>query len=226
MNGQCMATCMAVALSFAAVAFGEMGARSGFVPMITPGDAFAPVNAVMDASADTVDTDVVFEAVRTEDFTVDGDLTKPVWRKARPIPSIACYGKAWPEELKSNIRFLYSTNAIYVAATLWQDMSKVVCKWDQRDMPTWGDDNLELFLFIPLEDGKNGLFQFVINPLRVRFGIVIVFTDREYLLPTMCVVVRPVLGDIVPTPAAILRWEPCDHVCLSWNLEPVVIRQL
>ena len=164
MNGQCMATCMAVTLGFAVVAFGEMGARSGFVPMIAPGDAFAPVNATMDASADTVDTDVVFEAVRTEDFTVDGDLTKPVWRKARPIPSIARKGQAWPAELKSDIRFLYSTNAIYVAATLWQDMSKVVCKWDQRDMPVWNDDNLELFMLLKTERGQD-LYQYAVNPL-------------------------------------------------------------
>lgn len=45
---------------------------------------------------------------------------------------------------KSDIRILYSKTAIYIGATLWQDMAQMTAKWDQRDMPIWNDDNIEV----------------------------------------------------------------------------------
>ena len=111
-----------------------------------------------------VDTDEVFPAAYTADYKLDGNLDKPVWKTAKVLPqNMYQHGKPLP--YKDEIRVLWSKTAIYIGATMWQDLSKALFKWDQRDMPTWGDDNLELFLFIPLENGKNGLFQFVINPL-------------------------------------------------------------
>ena len=111
-----------------------------------------------------VDTDEVFPAAYTEDYKLDGNLDKAVWKTAKVLPqNMYQHGKQLP--YRDEIRVLWSKTAIYVGATMWQDLAKASFKWDQRDMPTWGDDNLELFLFIPLEDGKNGLFQFVINPL-------------------------------------------------------------
>lgn len=138
--------------------------RSGFVPMLRPGDVFAPVAEKALVGGDPVDTDVVFEAVRIDDFVIDGDVTKPVWRKAHPIPAVSSTESPWPAEYKTDIRLAYSTNALYVAATLRQDMSKLVCKWDQRDMPLWGDDNLEVFLMLTSERGWD-FYQYVINPL-------------------------------------------------------------
>ena len=111
-----------------------------------------------------VDTDEVFPAAYTEDYKLDGSLDKPVWKTAKVLPqNMYQHGKPLP--YRDEIRVLWSKTAIYIGATMWQDLSKALFKWDQRDMPTWGDDNLELFLFVPLENGKNGLFQFVVNPL-------------------------------------------------------------
>ena len=36
-------------------------------------------------NAEIRDTDIVFDAVRTEDFEIDGNVSKAVWKKARPI---------------------------------------------------------------------------------------------------------------------------------------------
>ena len=111
-----------------------------------------------------VDTDVVFKATRVDDFEVDGDVTKPVWQKAVPIPEIACTGRAWPKELRTEIRLLYSTNALYVGATFYQDMAKALCKWDQRDLPIWNDDNVEFFMLLESSRGQD-LYHYTINPL-------------------------------------------------------------
>ena len=119
--------------------------------------AFAAVQPV-------VDTDEVFPAAYTEDYELDGNLDKPVWKTAKVLPQ-NMYRLGKPLPYKDEIRVLWSKTALYIGATMWQDVSKALFKWDQRDMPTWIDDNLELFLFIPLEDGRNGLFQFVVNPL-------------------------------------------------------------
>ena len=116
------------------------------------------------AAQPLVDTDEVFPAEYVEDFELDGNLAKDVWKKAEVLPGQRVGGgKALP--YKDEIRLLYSRTALYVGATLWQDLSKANFKWDQRDMPTWGDDNLELDLFLTLENGNNGVYQFIINPL-------------------------------------------------------------
>lgn len=153
------------AISVALLAHGgKCAVQSEYVPLMTGGDVFSPLDVINDISSDTVDTDIVFDAVRTEDFEVDGNVSKAVWKKARPIPEIARKSRPWPKELKSDIRFLYSKTAIYIAATLHQDMSKVVCKWDQRDMPVWNDDNVELFVLLKSDRGQD-LIQYGINPL-------------------------------------------------------------
>ena len=124
----------------------------------------ALVGLTLGAAQLLVDTDEVFPAEYVEDFELDGNLAKDVWKKAEVLPGQRIEGgKALP--YKDEIRLLYSRTALYVGATLWQDLSKASFKWDQRDMPTWSDDNLELDLFLTLENGNNGVYQFIVNPL-------------------------------------------------------------
>ena len=126
--------------------------------------AFCAVFRAGAALQPVVDTDETFTAAHTGDFAIDGDVDKPVWRGAKAVPqNMFQHGRPLP--YRDEIKVLWSKTALYVGAVMWQDLSKASFKWDQRDMPTWGDDNLELFLFIPMENGRNGLFQFVINPL-------------------------------------------------------------
>ena len=118
-----------------------------------------------------VDTDEVFQASYVEDFALDGDVGKPVWGNAKAIPRIMFQGGK-PLPYRDNVRVMWSKTALYIGATMWQDVSKAEFKWDQRDMPTWNDDNLELFLFVPLDNGKNGLFQFACLWLYMRVGVI------------------------------------------------------
>jgi len=111
-----------------------------------------------------VDTDEIFHAAYVEDFAVDGDMGKGVWGKAQPVPALMLRGGEKEMPFKSEIRLLWSKTAIYIGATLWQDMANMVCKWDQRDQAIWDDDNIEIFLYAPTEKG-NRLYQFVQNPI-------------------------------------------------------------
>lgn len=125
------------------------------------------MNALFGAEQPVVDTDVVFKAPYTEDFDVDGTLSNPVWRKSDVLPPM-CHDRnqngGRPLPCKADIRMAYSKTALYYGGTVYQNMSTCIAKWDQHDLSIWDDDNLELFLFVPGEDG-NTLYQLVINPL-------------------------------------------------------------
>lgn len=140
-------------------------AKSAYVAMLKPGEVFAPVDAAAGAGVEPlVDTDEVYPAAYVEDFTVDGDMGKTVWQKAKRVPELFDRRKKSEMPCKSDIRILYSKTAIYIGATLWQDMAQMTAKWDQRDMPIWDDDNIEVFLFVPSANG-NRLCQLVLNPI-------------------------------------------------------------
>ena len=140
-------------------------AKSAYVAMLKPGEVFAPVDAAAGVGVEpVVDTDEVYPAAYVEDFTVDGDMEKSVWQKAKRVPEMSRWLKKGEMSCKSDVRILYSKTAIYVGATLWQDMAQMHAQYDQRDMPIWNDDNVEVFLFAPSENG-NRLYQFVLNPI-------------------------------------------------------------
>ncbi len=123
--------------------------------------------AAMAVEQPLADTDVVFRAPYVEDFEVDGSLSNPVWRVAESLPQMVNdrnRNNGAPLPRTADLKVAYSKTAIYYGGTLWQDMQTCLAKWDQHDLPVWDDDNLELFLFVPGEDG-NRLCQLVINPL-------------------------------------------------------------
>lgn len=157
---------MASAAAFCAVAGAVEGVKSAYVGVLKEGQSFAPVveESAGAGFVPVVDTDEVFQAAYVEDFQVDGDVTKAVWRRAKSVPPMCPVRSSTPMPYKSDIRMVYSKTALYVGATLWQDMSKMTCKFDQKDQPIWTDDNVEIFLFIPSEKG-NRLYQYGITPL-------------------------------------------------------------
>ena len=159
------ATIIVVCAAHLAVA---QSVTSEFVPVREPGNVFDPIPEASGGNdtARLVDTTNVFTAAYVDDFAIDGDVTKAVWQKAKSIPPICPVRSTTPIPYNSDIRMVYSKTALYVSATLWQDMSKMVCKWDQRDQPVWGDDNVEIFMYIPSEKG-NRLYQYVVNPLGI-----------------------------------------------------------
>lgn len=123
--------------------------------------------AAFAAEQPVVDTDVVFRAPYTEDFEIDGSLANPIWQVAETLPPI-CHDKnqngGRPLPYRADIRVAYSKAALYYGGTVYQNMNTCIAKWDQHDLSIWDDDNLELFLFVPGDDG-NILYQLVINPL-------------------------------------------------------------
>ena len=206
-----------LAAAFAAGASDAVSAaKSAYVALLKPNEVFAPVDATIGVGVEPiVDTDEVFPAVYVEDFKVDGNMEKDVWGKGRPIPALIDYRSKKEMSYKSDIRILYSKTAIYIGATLWQDMSQMTAKWDQQDMPIWNDDNLEVFVFAPSNNG-NRLYQFILNPINsladLRDGIKNYwvrgkkhatkrFGDRwtmEMKLPFAGIPIdRPVAGDFV-----------------------------
>ena len=204
------------AISAASAADVVSAAKSAYVALLKPGEVFAPVEGASGAGVEpVVDTDEVFTAAYVEDFKIDGDMGKDVWKKAHPVPALIDYRKKKEVPNKSDIRILYSKTAIYIGATLWQDMAQMTAKWDQRDMPIWNDDNIEVFIFAPSDNG-NRLYQFVLNPINsfadLRDGIKNYwvrgnkhatkrFNDRwtmELKLPFAGIPIdRPVVGDFV-----------------------------
>ncbi len=154
-----------IALLAASAAFAAEAAKSAYIAVLKPGEVFAPIENAGGGSVEpVVDTDEVFPAAFVEDFTLDGDMEKAVWQKSQPIPPPRKLGGKTELPYRSDIRLLYSKTALYVGATLWQDMSQMVAKYDQRDKPLWNDDNIELFFFIPGDNG-NRIYQFVLNPI-------------------------------------------------------------
>lgn len=85
----------------------------------------ALVGLTLGAAQLLVDTDEVFPAEYVEDFELDGNLAKDVWKKAEVLPGQRIEGgKALP--YKDEIRLLYSRTALYVGVTLWQVLSKPI----------------------------------------------------------------------------------------------------
>ena len=103
--GLCVATA-----AFAVVACFAETKTSAAVAVMAHDQAFAPIAADANGGAADriVDCPDVFEAALTDDFKVDGDLTKPVWKVAKPITDFKTRGKQEPMSQRSEVRLLYS----------------------------------------------------------------------------------------------------------------------
>jgi len=187
----------------------------------------------------TVDTDVVFSAPYVEDHAVDGSLAAPIWQTARPIAQMR--DNRYPKvdlPKRADLRFAYSKTALYFGGTVWQDMKTAIFKWDQHDLPVWGDDNIELDFFLAEDDG-NHVYQVVMNPMGAvadlrdsninwnADGIVVKtrrFDDRwtlEVRLPFSAFgMERPAPGDFIA--ARVCRWLHNDGV-ICHGSEPILI---
>ena len=156
-----------IGVAVLAVAMVAQGATVTSAPVaLTPrGQAFAPIVAGVGTGAETVvDTDLVFEAGFVRDYEVDGSLSNPAWKTVKAVPALRTRQGA-EMACESDIRFLYSPTALYVGAKLSQPMEKMFARIDQHDLGVFGDDNLEMFFFIP--DGRGGvdLYQWAMNPI-------------------------------------------------------------
>ena len=137
---------------------------SGFVPVRGPMNVFDPIPEASGGNdtARLVDTTNMFTAAYTEDFPIDGDLTKSVWQRAEPCgPFLRIKGKTTPPETAAqtvtDIRLLYSASALYIGATFRQPMDKIRAQYDQDDQPIHNDDNVEILFLVPSGKGEDML---------------------------------------------------------------------
>ena len=128
--------------------------------VITP----VPVDEVPAGRASLVDTDEVCTAEFVKDFEIDGDATKDVWQVTKPITSFKAKGDRSDGGLKTEVRLLYSSKALYVCGVFHQPMDRMLAKYDQNDLAIHSDDCLEMLLHVP---GKAipHLLHFAVNPL-------------------------------------------------------------
>ena len=103
--------------------------------------------------------------------TVDGDLSDPVWQKANVIDQmtqqIPEFGA--PSTEKTEVRLLYDSEALYIAAYCYDsDPSGVVRNILRfRDDPVWTKDDVIRFVFDTFHDHRRA-YVFSINPLGTK----------------------------------------------------------
>ena len=139
---------------------------SEFVPVRAPGNVFDPIpeSSGGNDTARLVDTPEVLSAAYVEDFSIDGDVSKPVWKKAQPVGEfLSQKGKAaFP--CATELKLLYSSTALYIGATFMQPMDKAKAQYDQDDQPIHNDDNLEIIFLVPSGKGED-MLHLAINAL-------------------------------------------------------------
>ena len=151
----------------AASCFASGSVTSGFVPVCKPGKVFAPVPEANGSAIDAarvIDTPVVLPAAYVEDFSLDGDLEKSVWKKAKPCGEFLAMKGREKFGQKTELKLLYSSTALYIGAVFHQPMDKIKAQYDQDDQPIFNDDNMELIMLLPSEEGED-LIQMAFNAL-------------------------------------------------------------
>ena len=150
---------MMMIFATAAVAMASaQSVTSAFVPVRAPGNVFDPIPEASGGNdtARLVDTTNVFTAAYVEDFAIDGDLSKSVWRKAASIaPLVPMKGREFG--YATDVKLLYSASALYLGATFCQPMDKLRAQYDQDDQPVYNDDGLEVLFMVPSGKGEDML---------------------------------------------------------------------
>ena len=156
------------ALALTATVFAATeSATSEFVAVCAPGKVFVPVPEANGSAIDAarvIDTPVVLPAAYTEDFELDGDMTKAVWSKAESCGEFLAQKGKNKFTPKTQLKLLYSSTALYIGAVFHQPMNKIKAQYDQDDQPIFNDDNMEIIMILPSEEGED-LIQMAFNAL-------------------------------------------------------------
>ena len=148
---------MIFAVAAAAMASAK-SVTSEFVPVRAPGNVFDPIPEASGGNdtARLVDTTDVFTAAYVDDFAIDGDMTKSVWRKVASIaPLVPMKGREFG--YATDVKLLYSSSALYIGATFCQPMDKLRAQYDQDDQAVYNDDCMEVLFMVPAGKGENML---------------------------------------------------------------------
>ena len=150
---------MVMAAAYAAgMACMAQSVTSEFVPVRAPGNVFDPIPEAAGGNdtARLVDTPEVFSAAYVEDFAIDGDMAKKVWRDAPSVPALVPM-KGREFQYATEVKLLYSATSLYVGATFHQPMETLRAQYDQDDQSVYNDDCLEILFLVPSGKGEDML---------------------------------------------------------------------
>ncbi|MDR3192904.1 MAG: carbohydrate-binding family 9-like protein [Treponema sp.] len=105
-----------------------------------------------------------------EAFPINGDLEKPVWKRAeksRPFVDLVTGG---PAPLNTRMAALWDEKALYAA--YWIDEPDVRASFTQRDSLIWFDNDVELFF-----DGEDCYYEFEINAFNTVYEVLFIYQD-------------------------------------------------
>ncbi len=75
--------------------------------------------------------------ITTDKITIDGKFDEEVWKSAQVSKDFVTFdpdnGNPEPENSKTEVRVVYDDNAIYIAATLYDNPTKIMKEFSQRD---------------------------------------------------------------------------------------------
>jgi hypothetical protein len=103
----------------------------------------------------------------TEPITIDGRLDEAVWEEASPVTEFTQVvpNEGQPASQRTEVRFLYDDEAIYVGARL-HDTGEIRGRLGRRDMPL-GDSDWLTVIFDSYHDHRTA-YGFEVNPRGVR----------------------------------------------------------
>ncbi|WP_264532337.1 carbohydrate binding family 9 domain-containing protein [Flavobacterium sp. N502540] len=115
-----------------------------------------------------------------ENILIDGKLDEPAWKNVSPATDFVMYqpdnGKPIPDNQKTEVRVLYNNDAIYIAATLHDDPSKILKEISQRD--NFGTSDMFGVFINGFNDGQQN-FQFFVSAADVQGDCIMTDANGE-----------------------------------------------
>lgn len=118
-----------------------------------------------------------YHCPKVKPFTLDGDLTKPVWKAARAVRLVSSTGK--PQRLQpTTLRACWSDTYLYVGFRCTD--KEIKATFMKRDEPLYNEDVVEVFLSLPGD--LTHYFELEFSPNNVIFDAKVVNPgDRKYM---------------------------------------------
>lgn len=105
-----------------------------------------------------------------QSILVDGDLQKPIWRKAVRSPRFVDMVTGDPGYFDTRAAALWDDEAFYVA--FWVDEPFVEAVLTERDSLVFNENDVELFI-----DGGDSYYEFEINALGTVYEVFFIWQD-------------------------------------------------
>lgn len=157
-----------------------------------------------------------------ENILIDGKLDEPAWKNVSPATDFVMYqpdnGKPIPDNQKTEVRVLYNNDAIYIAATLHDDPSKILKEISQRD--NFGTSDMFGVFINGFNDGQQN-FQFFVSAADVQGDCIMTDANGEDYSWDAVWLSKAVLNDKgwaveIKIPYAALRFSAADKQ--TWGI--------